>query len=461
MNDVCQRMMTAGPDGRAVPFQKNLDKQQLMQALLLNGNGRTQQQQRSKKQNNLDEERRQMDEAERSRLQATPPNAVPASNTTPTGGLSGFLNYREKAFEEDDVMELEVLKEHNISFNLPEDFKEKKCPSCRKRFMFDDSLEEHLKECLQFRLVKFIREVYHLLFLKENRSISPFEFIRRAVFSIRRSVEVIASYDGDVVDEEEEVVEEGGGEEELKIDRSFIRNLEKLRVNYNREGVKIPSPFPAGPTLDDGRSSITSTSISPVVVPGVTRCDECNVTFETLTELETHNINYHRELPAPPAIVPEVDNVAMLNNFHAIATFLQQPANIPPLSSVPRPDVALVRNRLAARTPDSVQSNTSEDSSNGQRLKKVRCRNCRSRFSMIAQLDEHMVRCKKSPRGFSPQQNQNRQGPGPRPRPHSAGAGRGRGYSPNAFDRTGGGGVVGRNLNASYFYYMEQLKDQK
>ncbi|EDS42189.1 conserved hypothetical protein [Culex quinquefasciatus] len=47
-------MMTAGPDGRAVPFQKNLDKQQLMQALLLNGNGRTQQQ-RSKRQNNLDE----------------------------------------------------------------------------------------------------------------------------------------------------------------------------------------------------------------------------------------------------------------------------------------------------------------------------------------------------------------------------------------------------------------------
>ncbi|KAL9692171.1 hypothetical protein quinque_000147 [Culex quinquefasciatus] len=280
------------------------------------------------------------------------PNAVPASNTTPTGGLSGFLNYREKAFEEDDVMELEVLKEHNISFNLPEDFKEKKCP--------------------------FLPEAVH-----------------------------------------------------------------------------IPSPFP---TLDDGRSSITSTSISPVVVPGVTRCDECNVTFETLTELETHNINYHRELPAPPAIVPEVDNVAMLNNFHAIATFLQQPANIPPLSSVPRPDVALVRNRLAARTPDSVQSNTSEDSSNGQRLKKVRCRNCRSRFSMISQLDEHMVRCKKSPRGFSPQQNQSRQGP--RPRPHSAGAGRGRGYSPNAFDRTGGG-VVGRNLNASYFYYMEQLKDQK
>ncbi|EDS26106.1 Tbp-1 [Culex quinquefasciatus] len=40
-----------------------VDKQQLMQALLLNGNGRTQQQ-RSKRQNNLDEERRQLDEAE-------------------------------------------------------------------------------------------------------------------------------------------------------------------------------------------------------------------------------------------------------------------------------------------------------------------------------------------------------------------------------------------------------------
>ncbi|KAL9705121.1 hypothetical protein quinque_008639 [Culex quinquefasciatus] len=40
-----------------------VDKQQLMQVLLLNGNGRTQQQ-RSKRQNNLDEEQRQLDEAE-------------------------------------------------------------------------------------------------------------------------------------------------------------------------------------------------------------------------------------------------------------------------------------------------------------------------------------------------------------------------------------------------------------
>uniref|UniRef100_A0A8D8P8R1 (northern house mosquito) hypothetical protein n=1 Tax=Culex pipiens TaxID=7175 RepID=A0A8D8P8R1_CULPI len=39
MNDVCQRMMTAGPDGRAVPFQKNLDRQQLMQTCCLMGMG--------------------------------------------------------------------------------------------------------------------------------------------------------------------------------------------------------------------------------------------------------------------------------------------------------------------------------------------------------------------------------------------------------------------------------------
>ncbi|XP_038106628.1 26S proteasome regulatory subunit 6A-A-like [Culex quinquefasciatus] len=39
MNDVCQWMMTAGPDGRAVPFQKNLDKQQLMQTCCSMGMG--------------------------------------------------------------------------------------------------------------------------------------------------------------------------------------------------------------------------------------------------------------------------------------------------------------------------------------------------------------------------------------------------------------------------------------
>ncbi|XP_055595279.1 uncharacterized protein LOC129745915 [Uranotaenia lowii] len=421
VNGVCYRMLNFGRSdnaGKNVPFQKSLDKEVLQQVLISGGNGKS-----MKKQNNIEEEQRNIYEANQSRNWGASPN-------TALSDSNGFFSYTEKEFEEDDIMELDALKE--VTFNLPEDYKEKKCPSCRKRFMFDESLNEHLKDCLQFKLVKFVREVYHLLFLKENHSISPFEFIRRIVFSIRKSVQIIASYDGGIEEEEEEdnsevLAVKVEAETPFKIDRSFLRNLEKLRNNYNQEGIKIETPATielSAQQRDEERASSTtgSASISPVIST-ITRCEECQVPFETVAELEAHNLNYHCEMP-----------LETFNNLTPMK-FTHPPPPLPLNLNIPPPrEVGIIRNRLLSpKTPDFSISQQIAIPKEGTpvstpQFKKVQCSNCKKDFDMMAQLDKHRIRCQKSP---APQSQ--RESPLDRKR---------------------------KNLNESYFYQMERLRNQ-
>ncbi|XP_053688289.1 uncharacterized protein LOC128737638 [Sabethes cyaneus] len=400
VSDVANRMMNVAPNG-SISFQKNLDKEVMQH--ILGGNVKA-----KKKQNNVEEEQRYVNGAENYRNEVSPME---------TGG---YFTYTEKEFEEDDVMELDVLKEHNIAFNLPVDYKEKKCPSCRKRFMFDDSLSEHLEKCLQFKLIKFIREVYHLLCLKESRAISSFEFIRRVVFAIRRSVDQIATLDGEVEDreDEEENVQPLAQVAEtppVEVRKSYLKNLEKLRTSYNQEGNKIPSPALTQP-IEDGRSSITtgSTSISPAVT--ATRCEECHVQFETVTELEAHSLNYHRELPPG----------STLNNQHPILPFPKQ------VLQLAEKDVSLIKNQLISNTPEPTVEgggSPSEDS-----FKTVQCSTCKKRFYMISQLDEHRIRYHTQKPSRKKQSHSNQGSP---------------------LDNTP------KNLNDTYFHTMEQLKNIK
>lgn len=410
VNDAGCKMTTSGGRRRrkSVPYQKNLDKEVLQQVLGVSV-------QQLKKQNNAEEEQRHIDEAFLDRWQDSSPE------DKATGSASAFFSYTEKEFQEDDVMELDVLKEYNITFNLPEDYKEKKCPSCRKRFMFDESYNEHLKECLLFKLVKFIREVYHFLFLKENRSISSFEFIRRVIFSVKKTNELISCYDDESTEPELEVATTSSAptvdDDESKIERSFLTNLEKLRVSYNPEGTIIPSPVALIQQSDDCRSSFTteSASISPLVT--MTRCEQCHMTFESVTELEAHNLNNHRQ--------PAHNTDTTPNNLKRLAPFPR-----PPVPPSPK-NVDIIKNTLLSRTPDLVTRDLAGSDSDDQR-KMVTCKRCQRRFYTISQLDNHQIRScsQKSPQRLL----ESRDSPADRSR---------------------------KNLNASYFYTMELLKEMK
>lgn len=66
----------------------------------------------------------------------------------------GLFNYKEKSFKEDDISNFEG----NIEITIPDEMRERKCDACRQRFMLKESYEQHLKECIELKLLKFITE---------------------------------------------------------------------------------------------------------------------------------------------------------------------------------------------------------------------------------------------------------------------------------------------------------------
>ncbi|KAI8125113.1 hypothetical protein FF38_06819 [Lucilia cuprina] len=101
---------------------------------------------------------------------------------------NNIFSYKEKNFEEDDIMDLDELKDA-ITINIPSTCKEHKCSFCFKRFMFEESFGEHIKTCIEYKFATFLEEMNNLLFIRRAKEISPHEFIRRMIFSLRKTCE--------------------------------------------------------------------------------------------------------------------------------------------------------------------------------------------------------------------------------------------------------------------------------
>lgn len=101
--------------------------------------------------------------------------------------INNFFNYTEKTFEEDDIGNFD-----NIIINIPDEYRERKCNSCKQRFMLNDSYDTHLKECIQKKLFDFINDSQQLLLIKKHKAISSAEFVRRMIFSLKNIVKSLA-----------------------------------------------------------------------------------------------------------------------------------------------------------------------------------------------------------------------------------------------------------------------------
>ncbi|XP_075152276.1 uncharacterized protein LOC142226263 [Haematobia irritans] len=116
----------------------------------------------------------------------------PESNSESTTGANGPLknnnifSYKEKMFQEDDIMDLDELKDL-ININIESTCKEHKCKYCSRRFMFEETIQEHLKSCVDFKFAEFFEEIKNLMYIKRCKEISPHEFTRRMIFSIRKT----------------------------------------------------------------------------------------------------------------------------------------------------------------------------------------------------------------------------------------------------------------------------------
>uniref|UniRef100_A0A1I8PM00 ZAD domain-containing protein n=1 Tax=Stomoxys calcitrans TaxID=35570 RepID=A0A1I8PM00_STOCA len=99
---------------------------------------------------------------------------------------NNIFTYKEKIFEEDDIMDMDELKDL-VNINIESTCKEHKCKYCSRRFMFEETIQEHLKTCVDFKFAEFFEEIKNLMYIKRNKEISPHEFTRRMIFSIRKT----------------------------------------------------------------------------------------------------------------------------------------------------------------------------------------------------------------------------------------------------------------------------------
>ncbi|XP_017844590.2 uncharacterized protein LOC108601165 [Drosophila busckii] len=112
--------------------------------------------------------------------------AVSSSDDNEENALSrkdkNCYNYTETNFEEDDPMEQDQLRDIKVTIPKPK-WKEHKCPACSKRYMHEDTHKNHLDNCVEYQFVSFIGEVTMLLEIRQQKMVSPHEFIRRMIFA--------------------------------------------------------------------------------------------------------------------------------------------------------------------------------------------------------------------------------------------------------------------------------------
>ncbi|XP_055307828.1 uncharacterized protein LOC129571962 [Sitodiplosis mosellana] len=101
-----------------------------------------------------------------------------------------MFNYKEKSFTEDDITDF-VHK--SVVITIPDEMRERKCDACKQRFMLKESFDQHLKECIELKLNKFITEGYQLLSMRKSRALSANEFNRRMIFALKKMVKSLTS----------------------------------------------------------------------------------------------------------------------------------------------------------------------------------------------------------------------------------------------------------------------------
>ncbi|XP_017061076.1 uncharacterized protein LOC108101287 [Drosophila ficusphila] len=260
-------------------------------------------------------------------------------------------NYSETNFEEDDPMEQDQVQLRDIKVNIPEPmWRERKCPACSKRFMFEDSQESHLDNCVEYQFVTFVTEVAKLLEIRRQKMVSPHEFIRRMIFVLHKTCTWLQEHSIDsLLAEKLNQVKVSNGEKPAEVpissDIPEHRPLEEQpfalfdfvsgtttpiteennvlyaiarsesRNSQSTPTVKKPIPIrgtATGSSLGLGivpdkhkeRATFLEKLQRAVVSPGTVsqgsapifsaRCGQCNLVFDSVSELEVHNHSVHK-----------------------------------------------------------------------------------------------------------------------------------------------------------------------
>lgn len=167
-------------------------------------------------------------------------------------GASVLFNYKEKSFREDDID-----MAGKIIVNVPDEMRERKCDACRQRFMLKDTFEQHLKECIELKLLKFITDGNQLLSMRKSRTLSSNEFVRRIIFSLKKTVKSLTLCYNEVADGTLPLAMV-----EDKVTKKFdLVDMEKLNIGPLKKSLNnghTSSPSPVLTNHNDGAVHETS-----------------------------------------------------------------------------------------------------------------------------------------------------------------------------------------------------------
>lgn len=307
-----------------------------------------------------------------------------------------YFDYSQKSFIEDDISLLEVFQNNKISFNIPEHFKERKCIYCRRLFMFEESYEEHIRDCIQAKLQIFTKQITNLTELKESKEISPHEFIRRMIYCLKKNAQTLNEYSEDIFKfsvQDNEIFEENLQETIIKAEANKIAtstpkkidetsNLNNLLLNRlcrNMKSNKLMS-LPLESTV---HNIFPSAQFLQKI-----KCRHCQQLFENISELERHNQMFHKN-PSKideniseliDLIESESDGFIDLLDIHDKQNFVT-----PITFRKSTQGFQLNQNQLNNRT--ELQAKTVNDDN-----KLAKCTRCNAKFLTITHLDDHVFK---------------------------------------------------------------------
>lgn len=290
-----------------------------------------------------------------------------------------YFDYSQKSFVEDDITLLDIFQNNEITFNIPEHFKERKCIYCRRLFMFEESYDEHIRDCIQATLQLFTKQITNLTELKESKEISPHEFIRRMIYCLKKNAQTLNEYSEDIFKfsvKDNEIFEETIKIETnkvttstpIKIDESSnLNNLLLNRLCRNMNSNKLTS-LPLENTVQN-------------IFPSAqflqkTKCRHCQKLFENISELERHNQIYHKN-----PIKIDGNIIELIDLIESQTDGFIDLLDIPQKQNFVNPIVFRKNNQEF-----TVNQNIKDEN------KFVKCTRCNAKFLTITHLDDHVFK---------------------------------------------------------------------